>query len=102
MRVGDKHMRPIWEEGGEVRIIDQTRLPFDFVTIALPDEAAAARAIARICSTGSATSSRGASRAAPAQSSTALSRSQAESLSAVSKVAANVHPGGKQVTYASS
>jgi methylthioribose-1-phosphate isomerase len=45
MRVGDKHMRPIWEEGGEVRIIDQTRLPFDFVTTALPNEAAAARAI---------------------------------------------------------
>jgi methylthioribose-1-phosphate isomerase len=49
MNVDGKHYRPIWEaegsDGPEVRIIDQTRLPFAFAESPLPDEAAAVRAI---------------------------------------------------------
>ncbi len=46
MKVDGVHYRPIWDEGGAVRIIDQTRLPFAFETAALASEAEAARAIA--------------------------------------------------------
>jgi methylthioribose-1-phosphate isomerase len=45
MKVDGVPTRPIREEGGEVRIIDQTRLPFAFETVALRSEAEAARAI---------------------------------------------------------
>ncbi|MCG8440917.1 MAG: S-methyl-5-thioribose-1-phosphate isomerase [Caulobacterales bacterium] len=46
MKVDGVARRTIWEEAGEVRIIDQTRLPFAFETVALRAEADAARAIA--------------------------------------------------------
>lgn len=50
MKVNGTHHRPIWEaegpQGPEVRIIDQTKLPFAFETMALPSEAEAVRAIA--------------------------------------------------------
>ncbi|MDR2858581.1 MAG: S-methyl-5-thioribose-1-phosphate isomerase, partial [Novosphingobium sp.] len=44
MKVGEKHYRSIWADGGTVRIIDQTRLPHEFAVIALEtlDQAAAA------------------------------------------------------------
>ncbi len=47
MRVDDKNWRPIWLEsdGWRVGIIDQTRLPFSFVTVQLETEADAAHAI---------------------------------------------------------
>ncbi|MEO1331505.1 MAG: S-methyl-5-thioribose-1-phosphate isomerase [Pseudomonadota bacterium] len=51
MRVNGRPMRPIWTEGGpdadalQVRIIDQTRLPFAFETAAIESEADAGRAI---------------------------------------------------------
>jgi len=35
MKVGEGHYRSIWVEGGEVRIIDQTRLPHEFVVVTL-------------------------------------------------------------------
>jgi methylthioribose-1-phosphate isomerase len=37
MRVGATHYRPIWlaADGWRVEIIDQTRLPFTFATVAL-------------------------------------------------------------------
>ena len=46
MKIDGRPWRPIWEEGGEVRVIDQTRLPFAFETLALRGEADAVRAIA--------------------------------------------------------
>lgn len=46
MKVDGKPWRPIWAEAdGKVGIIDQTRLPFEFVTCTLAREADAARAI---------------------------------------------------------
>jgi methylthioribose-1-phosphate isomerase len=47
MKVDGKHYRPIWlaADGWRVEIIDQTRLPFAFETVALASEADAARAI---------------------------------------------------------
>ena len=45
MKVDGVAYRPIWEEDGRVRIIDQTRLPFAFELADLPDLEAAARAI---------------------------------------------------------
>ncbi|MEM6906792.1 MAG: S-methyl-5-thioribose-1-phosphate isomerase [Pseudomonadota bacterium] len=45
MKVNGKPMRPIWTEGSDVRIIDQTKLPFALKTVTLADEAAAAHAI---------------------------------------------------------
>ncbi len=46
MKVAGKPWRPIWAEAdGKVGIIDQTRLPFEFVTTTLTSEAHAARAI---------------------------------------------------------
>ena len=48
MNVDGVHYRPIWDEDGRVRIIDQTRLPFAFETVRLETEAEAARAIAEM------------------------------------------------------
>jgi methylthioribose-1-phosphate isomerase len=45
MKVGSRHYRSIWVEDGEVRIIDQTRLPHEFVIVTLDTLARAARAI---------------------------------------------------------
>jgi methylthioribose-1-phosphate isomerase len=45
MKVNGVPYRPIWEEDGVVRIIDQTRLPFRFETLPLLTEAEAVRAI---------------------------------------------------------
>ncbi len=45
MKVGDRNYRSIWVEQGEVRIIDQTRLPHDFVVVTLEDLQDAAVAI---------------------------------------------------------
>ncbi|HET7410270.1 MAG TPA: S-methyl-5-thioribose-1-phosphate isomerase [Paracoccaceae bacterium] len=46
MRVEGRDWRPIWAEaGGGVGIIDQTRLPFEFVSVRLDTAADAARAI---------------------------------------------------------
>jgi methylthioribose-1-phosphate isomerase len=46
MRIDGKSWRPIWAEAdGRVGIIDQTRLPFEFVTVALASMEDAARAI---------------------------------------------------------
>jgi methylthioribose-1-phosphate isomerase len=45
MKVNGVPYRPIWEDGDGVRIIDQTRLPFAFATLALRSEAEAVRAI---------------------------------------------------------
>ena len=47
MNVDGKPMRPIWldEKSGEVRIIDQRRLPHELVIIELADVADAVRAI---------------------------------------------------------
>jgi len=47
VRVGATHYRPIWlaADGWRVEIIDQTRLPFAFETVALAAEADVARAI---------------------------------------------------------
>lgn len=45
MRVGDKHYRTIWMEGGSVQIIDQRKLPFEFVIETLASVEDAARAI---------------------------------------------------------
>ena len=35
MKVGKDHYRSIWVEGGAVRIIDQTRLPHEFIVVTL-------------------------------------------------------------------
>ena len=46
MKVSGKHYRTLWPTGPTtLRIIDQTRLPFEFVTVELNSVAAAARAI---------------------------------------------------------
>jgi len=47
MKVGSTHFRTIWlaADGWRVEIIDQTRLPFAFETVALASEAEVARAI---------------------------------------------------------
>ncbi len=46
MRIDGKAWRPIWAEAdGKVGIIDQTRIPFEFVTISLATSDDAARAI---------------------------------------------------------
>jgi methylthioribose-1-phosphate isomerase len=47
MRIDGKAWRPIWleDDGRRVGIIDQTRLPFEFVTVALETVEGAARAI---------------------------------------------------------
>jgi len=45
MKVGHDHYRSIWVEGGAVRIIDQTRLPHEFVVVTLDTLARAATAI---------------------------------------------------------
>lgn len=45
MKVNGTPYRPIWEQDGAVRIIDQTRLPFAFETATLRNEADAVRAI---------------------------------------------------------
>lgn len=44
MKVGDRHYRSIWDKGGTVRVIDQTRLPhaFEVVTLDTLDTAATA------------------------------------------------------------
>ena len=48
MLVGEKHYRSIWTEGDgrQVRIIDQTRLPHEFVVVTLAELEDAVRAIA--------------------------------------------------------
>ena len=45
MKVGQSHYRSIWVEGGVVRIIDQTRLPHEFIVVALQTLEQAATAI---------------------------------------------------------
>jgi methylthioribose-1-phosphate isomerase len=45
MKVGQDHYRSIWVEGGAVRIIDQTRLPHDFVVVTLDSLESAAASI---------------------------------------------------------
>jgi methylthioribose-1-phosphate isomerase len=45
MKVGHDHYRSIWSDGDAVRIIDQTRLPHEFVVITLDTLADAATAI---------------------------------------------------------
>jgi methylthioribose-1-phosphate isomerase len=45
MKVNGKPYRPIWDEDGRVHIIDQTKLPFAFETMALGTEVDAVRAI---------------------------------------------------------
>src|SRR5258708_15245981 len=46
MRVSGTHYRTIWRtESGGVRVIDQSRLPFEFATIDLETLSAAAQAI---------------------------------------------------------
>lgn len=45
MNVAGRPYRTIWTEGEDVRIIDQTVLPHEFVVLDLPDLAAAAHAI---------------------------------------------------------
>ena len=46
MKISGTHFRTIWvTESGTVRVIDQSRLPFEFVTLDLDTLAAAARAI---------------------------------------------------------
>ncbi|MEL6318972.1 MAG: S-methyl-5-thioribose-1-phosphate isomerase [Pseudomonadota bacterium] len=45
MKVDGVWRRPIWDEDGAVRVIDQTRLPFAFESAPLADLDAAARAI---------------------------------------------------------
>ncbi|MFZ1098717.1 MAG: S-methyl-5-thioribose-1-phosphate isomerase [Steroidobacteraceae bacterium] len=46
MRISDTHFRTIWQtESATVRVIDQSRLPFEFATIDLETLADAARAI---------------------------------------------------------
>jgi methylthioribose-1-phosphate isomerase len=46
MRISGRHFRTIWEtESGTVRVIDQSRLPFEFVTVDLETIDDAARAI---------------------------------------------------------
>lgn len=35
MKVGQEHYRSIWQEGDAVRIIDQTRLPHEFIVVTL-------------------------------------------------------------------
>src|ERR1700739_3026300 len=46
MRISGTHYRTIWTtESGTVRVIDQSRLPFEFVTVDLLTLADAARAI---------------------------------------------------------
>src|SRR5215475_8543695 len=46
MKVSGTHFRTIWTtETGAVRVIDQSRLPFEFVTLDLDTVADAARAI---------------------------------------------------------
>ncbi len=45
MRVGGVHRRTIWDEGGEVRILDQTRLPDTLEVVTLDSPEAAATAI---------------------------------------------------------
>jgi methylthioribose-1-phosphate isomerase len=46
MKVGERHYRSIWVEGGTVRIIDQTRLPHEFAVVTLESLGQAAAAIA--------------------------------------------------------
>ncbi|MEL6478726.1 MAG: S-methyl-5-thioribose-1-phosphate isomerase [Pseudomonadota bacterium] len=48
MRVNGEPFQSIWTEGDRVRIIDQTRLPFEFSIIDLADLSAAAFAIAEM------------------------------------------------------
>ncbi|MDP9065286.1 MAG: S-methyl-5-thioribose-1-phosphate isomerase [Pseudomonadota bacterium] len=49
MKVDGIHHRAIWVTGsGVVRVIDQTRLPFEFVTVDLPTAEAAADALRRM------------------------------------------------------
>ncbi len=45
MRVEGRHYRSIWVEAGAVRVIDQRRLPHDFVAVTLDSAETAARAI---------------------------------------------------------
>ena len=46
MKISGTHFRTIWvTESGSVRVIDQSRLPFEFVTLDLETPADAARAI---------------------------------------------------------
>ena len=45
MKINDTHFRSVWLDGGTVRVIDQTALPWKLETIALPNVAAAAHAI---------------------------------------------------------
>lgn len=45
MRIGPTHYRSIWVEGGQVRIIDQTRLPHELIVVPLDSLPQAARAI---------------------------------------------------------
>ncbi|MCA3437962.1 MAG: S-methyl-5-thioribose-1-phosphate isomerase [Rhodobacter sp.] len=45
MKVGQDHYRSIWVEGGAVRIIDQTRLPHEFIVVTLDTLGQAATAI---------------------------------------------------------
>src|SRR5436853_3388358 len=47
MKIGGRHYRSIWREGGEaaVHVIDQSRLPFAFETLRLDSAEAMAEAI---------------------------------------------------------
>lgn len=45
MKVGTDHYRSIWNDAGAVRIVDQTRLPHEFVVVTLDTLAVAATAI---------------------------------------------------------
>jgi len=54
MKVGNDHFRSIWVEDGAVRIIDQTRLPHEFVMVTLDTLARAATAIRDMWVRGSA------------------------------------------------
>lgn len=45
MKVGQRQYRSIWVEGGQVRVIDQTRLPHEFIVVTLDSLDRAATAI---------------------------------------------------------
>ena len=45
MKINDRHFRSVWLEGDEVRVIDQTALPWKLEIVTLTDVSAAAHAI---------------------------------------------------------
>lgn len=45
MRIQEQHFRTIWQQGQAVSLIDQTRLPFEFVTVTVTDLAQMCHAI---------------------------------------------------------